>query len=38
LIKWGVPEEKIKELDWWQEITIKNNVRLVSTPTRYFSG
>jgi L-ascorbate metabolism protein UlaG (beta-lactamase superfamily) len=34
---WGVPPEKITELDWWDERTIKG-VRLVATPSRHFSG
>ena len=34
---WGVPEQQITELDWWQERTIKG-VRVVATPARHFSG
>jgi len=37
LKKWGVPPEKIYELDWWNEITI-NGLTLVSTPARHFTG
>lgn len=34
---WGVPPERIRELDWWQE-TILAGLRLVATPARHFSG
>lgn len=34
---WGVPPEKIRELDWWGEVAI-GDVRLVCTPARHFSG
>ena len=37
LIRWGVPKEKIKELDWWEEASIQG-VHLTSTPARHFSG
>lgn len=34
---WGVPADKIHELDWGQEQQLKN-LRLVCTPARHFSG
>jgi L-ascorbate metabolism protein UlaG (beta-lactamase superfamily) len=34
---WGVPKERIEELDWWQEVK-SGDVRLVCTPSRHFSG
>lgn len=34
---WGVPEERVHELDWWQSSTIAG-VELVCTPARHFSG
>ncbi len=34
---WGVPAEKIIEMDWWEERTI-DGVRYVCTPARHFSG
>jgi L-ascorbate metabolism protein UlaG (beta-lactamase superfamily) len=37
LESWGVPPERITELDWWQEHTV-GDLRLVSTPARHFSG
>ncbi len=35
--KWGVDERKIHELDWWDEIKL-DNLKLVCTPARHFSG
>ncbi len=35
--KWGVPEESIIELEWWDEVEL-NGVKLALTPTRHFSG
>lgn len=37
LEKWGVNPDKIKEMDWWEEITY-NNLTVVFTPTQHFSG
>ena len=37
LMEWGVPEENITELDWWQEKEIKG-VTFAATPTQHFSG
>ena len=37
LERWGVPPDRIVELEWWEEHTLKG-VRLVSTPARHFSG
>lgn len=37
LARWGVPEERIIELDWW-ETTNVGGVTLVCTPARHFSG
>ncbi len=38
LRRWGVPEEKITELDWWEETVFENNITLIATPSRHFSG
>ncbi len=37
---WGVPAERIHELEWWDRIRIPgdHSVDLVSTPSRHFSG
>jgi L-ascorbate metabolism protein UlaG (beta-lactamase superfamily) len=38
LQSWGVPAAQIVEHDWWQEISIGEGVRIISTPARHFSG
>ncbi len=35
---WGIPEKKIRERNWWEEIRIGIHHRLVATPARHFSG
>jgi L-ascorbate metabolism protein UlaG (beta-lactamase superfamily) len=37
LERWGVPADRIEELEWWQQRTL-GNVQIVSTPTRHYSG
>lgn len=37
LVKWGVPANKVREFDWWQETTI-GGLRFVATPAQHFSG
>lgn len=37
LESWGVPAERIVELDWWERHTVKG-LHLVATPARHFSG
>ncbi|WP_117235354.1 MBL fold metallo-hydrolase [Vibrio maerlii] len=37
MINWGIPKEKVVELEWWQSYTV-NNVEYVLTPTQHFSG
>ena len=37
LLEWGVPGEKINELNWW-ETTMFGEIELVCTPARHFSG
>ena len=34
---WGVPQARIKELDWWDSFTI-DGVVITATPSRHFSG
>src|SRR5258705_7291210 len=38
LESWGVPVEKITELDWWESTSIANEISLTATPARHFSG
>lgn len=35
---WGIPPEKIIELDWWQSEKLSENLKITSTPARHFSG
>jgi len=37
LVDWGVPQAKVKQLDWWQHIEV-GGIRFVATPARHFSG
>ncbi|MFQ1000912.1 MBL fold metallo-hydrolase [Modestobacter sp. SSW1-42] len=37
LERWGIPPDRIRELDWWQTTTIKD-LELVATPARHSSG
>jgi L-ascorbate metabolism protein UlaG (beta-lactamase superfamily) len=37
MTEWGVPKEKIIELDWWQTTTF-DEVTLAATPAQHFSG
>ena len=34
---WGVPDAQIRDLEWWQEAELRG-VRIVSTPSRHYSG
>jgi L-ascorbate metabolism protein UlaG (beta-lactamase superfamily)/ABC-type cobalt transport system substrate-binding protein len=35
--KWGVPDERIHELDWWDDIEL-DSLKFTCTPARHFSG
>ena len=37
LARWGIPEGKISEHDWWSEFTFEG-LKLACTPARHFSG
>ncbi len=37
LIKWGIAENKIEVMDWWDEKSIEG-ITFASTPARHFSG
>ncbi len=37
LVEWGIEEEKIKELNWWESIEL-GSIKFVCTPARHFSG
>lgn len=34
---WGVSDNRITELDWWQSVTV-NNIDITATPSQHFSG
>jgi len=39
LESWGVPAERINELDWWQSHTLRNaDLTLTAAPSQHFSG
>jgi L-ascorbate metabolism protein UlaG (beta-lactamase superfamily) len=35
---WGVPVEKIKELDWWESVEVPGSSKFTAAPARHFSG
>jgi L-ascorbate metabolism protein UlaG (beta-lactamase superfamily) len=35
---WGIPTEKITELDWWESAALQNGCTITATPARHFSG
>ncbi len=37
LAYWGVPAERITEVDWWDEVSVAD-LRIVATPSRHASG
>lgn len=37
LERWKIPAGQIREYEWWQEQSVRG-VRIVSTPTRHYSG
>jgi L-ascorbate metabolism protein UlaG (beta-lactamase superfamily) len=37
LVSWGVPANKVRELDWWDRTSV-DGIRVVATPARHFSG
>ena len=37
MVKWGIPREKIIELDWWEDYFNKD-LMVVATPSQHFSG
>jgi L-ascorbate metabolism protein UlaG (beta-lactamase superfamily) len=37
LVDWGVPQEKITELDWWESTQV-SSIEFTATPSQHFSG
>ncbi len=38
LKKWGVSDNKIIELDWWDSFRFDNDLTITATPSQHFSG
>lgn len=38
LEKWGISPANIVELDWWESLQFSDQITLISTPSRHFSG
>ena len=38
LARWGVPRQRIVELDWWEEYRPDDSLKVVAAPARHFSG
>lgn len=38
LKNWGVPEDKIREMTWWKELTVGDDLMVAATPAQHFSG
>jgi len=38
LERWGYPENKIIEEEWGAEVELKNDLKIIFTPARHFSG
>lgn len=38
LRKWGMPSEKIVELNWWGEFKFSQELTITATPAQHFSG
>ncbi|TWI63029.1 L-ascorbate metabolism protein UlaG (beta-lactamase superfamily) [Pseudoduganella lurida] len=37
LVQWGVPAEKIRQMDWWRGVRL-DGISLTCTPAQHFSG
>jgi L-ascorbate metabolism protein UlaG (beta-lactamase superfamily) len=38
LSHWGIADEKIVELDWWEHVPLFHDTSITATPARHFSG
>jgi L-ascorbate metabolism protein UlaG (beta-lactamase superfamily) len=38
LAHWGVDENSIVELDWWEQVSFTHGIDIMATPARHFSG
>jgi L-ascorbate metabolism protein UlaG (beta-lactamase superfamily) len=35
---WGIPPERITELDWWEQIDLAGGLQITAAPAHHFSG
>jgi len=35
---WGFPKENITELDWYEDASVTDSIKITATPARHFSG
>lgn len=35
---WGFPKENITELDWYEDASLTDSIKIIATPARHFSG
>lgn len=38
LVKWGIQQSRITEMDWGQTATVRDGVSITATPARHFTG
>lgn len=38
LVSWGVPENKVIALDWWEDVLFDDSLSITATPAQHFSG
>ncbi|GLB52825.1 MBL fold metallo-hydrolase [Neptunitalea chrysea] len=38
LKKWGIPAQKITEIEWGEEVVVSKDLKITATPARHFSG
>lgn len=38
LNKWGVPQNRIHEKDWWESIELNSRIHITLTPAQHYSG
>jgi L-ascorbate metabolism protein UlaG (beta-lactamase superfamily) len=38
LLKWGIDRSQFLELNWWDDFNLSEDVKIIATPSRHFSG
>ncbi len=36
--RWGIPSDRITELDWWESVDLPGGITVTAAPARHFSG